>query len=998
MIDFLRGYLNRPLPLHKICVFLSAILAANYANAQVSGTVFRDFNSNGTKDNTATFNEVGLAGITVTAYNPSGAPIGSDISAADGTYNIAGASGAVRVEFTGWQTGDFPSFAGGTSVQFVTAPIAGVNFGVNYPMHYSSTENPNMATDIYVNGNPLGGGTSGTERGFVTFDYNSTGDGTGDPDLTTFPLDPVTYATQTSETGPLWGLGYQRTTQRLFAAAFIKRHQGIGPLGEGGIYVFDYSGGATPTLSNFVDVATIGINVGTVGVGATPTDRNINRGLSNNATTASPSGDPQAFDAVGKVGIGGLTVSEDDKKLWFINLFDQKLYSIVIDSDNNPATPPTAADVASFSLPANPCSAGTLRPFAVNAYRSDIYVGAVCDAALESFIYKFDGTTFTPVLVSGQAAIPLTYNKGSVTVSGNCNPDTNDGWFNWFSVPPTPCDNTNPDHFLYAAPTPILSDIEFDVDGSMILGYTDRTGHQFGAENTQYDGAGMETAHSGGDILRVCLVNGNYYMEGSPECPSNVSNTQGPSGGEYYYQDFFDNPDYNGLLHEETSSGGLTLLPGKGEVATSAFDPFATAFLSGGVNWFNNTTGTARNYGYMLYFGTSAGVSPSGHFSKAIGVGDIELLVDPAPLEIGNRVWTDTDGDGIQDAGEAGIDGIVVEIYNGTTLVGTTTTDALGQWYFNDSNVTLNGATGLEPNTAYTIRVPSASFPSGQPLTTTNNDGTTNGDVRDSDATLVGGNAEIAYTTGGIGQNDHTLDIGFRSMPPDLSLTKAVNTAVSTIGGTVTFTLTLTNDNGIDATGVVVTDYLPTGVTFVSTSDPANASLVGNNVVWNVGTFLGTDAPKTLTITVIANGEGSFINNAEITATNEGDADSTPNNDVTGEDDQDQACFSVPVSLCSDSPTATITVTAAAASSYLWYVSTDGGVNYTSLGQTTQTLVIDNTLMGGNGVTKYFKAAYNGAAITGACGDVMCCPIIVTTQTCTVCPPPKCISITVTKH
>ena len=234
---------------------------------------------------------------------------------------------------------------------------------------------------------------------------------------------------------------------------------------------------------------------------------------------------------------------------------------------------------------------------------------------------------------------------------------------------------------------------------------------------------------------------------------------------------------------------------------------------------------------------------------------------------------------------------------------------------------------------------------------------------------------------------------------PDLSLTKTANTAISTVGGTVTFTLTLTNDNGVDATGVVVTDYLPAGVTFVSTSDPANASLVGNNVVWNVGTFLGTDAPKTLTITVTANGEGSFVNNAEITATNEGDNDSTPNNDVIGEDDQDQACFSVPISLCSDSPTANIIVTANAATSYQWYISTDNGVTYTALsGETAQTLVINNTLMGGNGVTKYFKAAYNGADINAGCGQTMCCPIIVTTQTCTVCPPPKCLTITVTRQ
>jgi uncharacterized repeat protein (TIGR01451 family) len=233
---------------------------------------------------------------------------------------------------------------------------------------------------------------------------------------------------------------------------------------------------------------------------------------------------------------------------------------------------------------------------------------------------------------------------------------------------------------------------------------------------------------------------------------------------------------------------------------------------------------------------------------------------------------------------------------------------------------------------------------------------------------------------------------------PDLSLAKTVSNAIAPLNSQMTFTLTLSNDNGITATGVVVTDQLPAGVTFVSTSDPANVSVSGGTITWNVGTFLGTDAPKTLDITVTASNEGVFINNAEITAMTETDDDSTPNNDVAGEDDQDQACFSIPVTLCSDNADASITVTANTATTYQWYVSTDNGASYTALsGETNQTLTINNTLMGGNGITKYFKVAYNGAGINDGCGDVMCCPIIVTTQTCVVCPAPKCIPIAVSK-
>ena len=37
---------------------------------------------------------------------------------------------------------------------------------------------------------------------------------------------------------------------------------------------------------------------------------------------------------------------------------------------------------------------------------------------------------------------------------------------------------------------------------------------------------------------------------------------------------------------------------------------------------------------------------------------DVELLCDAAPIEIGNRVWHDVNGNGIQDPSEPGINGV----------------------------------------------------------------------------------------------------------------------------------------------------------------------------------------------------------------------------------------------------------------------------------------------------------------------------------------------------
>jgi uncharacterized repeat protein (TIGR01451 family) len=700
--------------------------------------------------------------------------------------------------------------------------------------------------------------------------------------------------------------------------------------------------------------------------------------------------DLDAFDKVGKTSFGDAELSEDGNTLWIANLNQTALISIDVSS-------PTLGTINQYVLTNLPaCNAGQFRIFGLRSHRGYLYVGGVCTgedngttADLWAYVLRYDPNNiaagYTTVL-----SFDLDYPREGIGGNGE------NQWQPWSNEWKPEFDIQN-----YRYPEPILSSIDFTGNGDMVLALMDRHGHQVGFLNYPAVSGATDDSEQGlsmGDILHACYLNGTWTIEGSdPACMDNDTNplpgqstTDGPSEtGEYYYGDYYSDNGTD-VGHDEVSTGSVLVIRGSGEVLSTTYDPLTpSGWQTQGVQRYSTETGALLN-AYRVV--SNEGVNT---FGKAAGLGDIEPLCNLAPLEIGNRVWDDSaTPNGIQDANETGIDGITVQLYEGATLVGTATTTNGGQWYFNNSNVT----GGLKPNTDYTIRVLSSAFPSGYSLTDLDNDGTTNGDTRDNDATLVGSNAEIAYTTGSYGQNDHTLDIGLRLPIPDLSLAKTVNTAIATLNNQVTFTLTLTNDNSVTATGVVVTDQLPAGVTYVSNSDPANVSVSGSTITWNVGTFLGTDAPKTLDITVTASNEGVFVNNAEIAAMTETDGDSTPNNNAAGEDDQDQACFSVPVSLCSDSPTATITVTANTATSYQWYVSTDNGASYTALsGETSQTLLIDNTLMGGNGITKYFKVAYNGAGINDGCGGVMCCPVIVTTQTCTVCPAPKCIPIAVSK-
>lgn len=76
----------------------------------------------------------------------------------------------------------------------------------------------------------------------------------------------------------------------------------------------------------------------------------------------------------------------------------------------------------------------------------------------------------------------------------------------------------------------------------------------------------------------------------------------------------------------------------------------------------------------------------------------------------------------------------------------------------------------INPNTRYEVRIPSSNFGAGQPLegrnlSPANNDGSSNGDSRDSDGTASGGGAVISLLTGAYGANNHTFDFGFFLAP-----------------------------------------------------------------------------------------------------------------------------------------------------------------------------------------------------------------------------------------
>ena len=109
----------------------------------------------------------------------------------------------------------------------------------------------------------------------------------------------------------------------------------------------------------------------------------------------------------------------------------------------------------------------------------------------------------------------------------------------------------------------------------------------------------------------------------------------------------------------------------------------------------------------------------------------------------------------------------------------------------------------------------------------------------------------------------------------DLSLAKTVDNSTPDVDDTVVFTLTVSNSGPATATGVVLTDILPTGFTYVSDSSGGAYNPVTG--LWSPGS-IAAGVSLTLNITATVNASGNYVNLAEVTASN----DPNPNNNGDG--------------------------------------------------------------------------------------------------------------------
>ncbi|MEI8075712.1 MAG: YDG domain-containing protein, partial [Bacteroidota bacterium] len=143
---------------------------------------------------------------------------------------------------------------------------------------------------------------------------------------------------------------------------------------------------------------------------------------------------------------------------------------------------------------------------------------------------------------------------------------------------------------------------------------------------------------------------------------------------------------------------------------------------------------------------------------------NIYANITNASGEIGDYVWSDDNLNGVQDATEAGLANVTVQLVQGPTVLATTTTDASGYYTFSPADV---AGFFLDNASHYTIRIPNVTGASAQAelggrfLTSWHSGSGVHADWYDNDGIMVGDNADISITSGAANSTNFTYDFGF---------------------------------------------------------------------------------------------------------------------------------------------------------------------------------------------------------------------------------------------
>jgi uncharacterized repeat protein (TIGR01451 family) len=237
-------------------------------------------------------------------------------------------------------------------------------------------------------------------------------------------------------------------------------------------------------------------------------------------------------------------------------------------------------------------------------------------------------------------------------------------------------------------------------------------------------------------------------------------------------------------------------------------------------------------------------------------------------VSVGDFVWHDLNGNGLQDPGEPGISGVTVTLtglgggavtdINGK-VVGPQVTDSSGKYVFSNLPVPPVGQT-------YTVHVDDSQAALAGDVPTLANAGTN---------TAIDSSTGSAAATGLLmdGASDLSLDFGFATAPsappppptagPSLAITQTTSPPPAVPGNDVTYTLKVTNSGPVTATDVLVTDVLPPDVTVVSV--PHGCKVAAGKVTCTIASIpSGKSVVLKIVAAVSGKASGKLVNTAKI--------------------------------------------------------------------------------------------------------------------------------------
>jgi len=585
------------------------------------------------------------------------------------------------------------------------------------------------------------------------------------------PTSSVSKIASKSETGSIWGIVHDPISEALYSASFVKQYAGL-KYTPYTILKTEMTGAKKTTA--FVDVNSL-----------------IPQNLS--GLTVTNVKDCTYGQQVGRVGLGSIIISPDGGKLYTAVLDEGLVVGIDIE---NPST--TTTDVFVMPRPANIDPTEEYRIFALHWNEGKIYVGGTVTASVskDKNVSSAVIMTLDPETGATQEIFRTNYIQG-----------------HWQDTKPA---SLNTSHWL--------TDLDFTESGEILMSLTDRIGHRYCKDATnRLDQQFPDLLIIGYDEVKAeWILEDNGSINGREG--SGVGNDQGPGGGEFFGFEFWPT---NSSYHSETALGSVFVLPGSNEVVATVYDPLINSY-SGGLHRYSTDDGS-KTGAIELYTHTTFPV-----FGKATGFGDITGVCNIESIEIGNYVWNDTNGNGLQDPGEEGIGNVGLNLYDSEcNLIGSTITDDDGIYTFNASNVDADGDgnfDGVFPGITYYVGIDNAIYDENTGLYTlenkeyticTANSGSAADDNIDCDAEFSETSClTSAFIEVNTGETNHSFDIGLGAPSGfDLALKKEiVGNQFAKVGEEMIFIITVYNQGGVSASSFTITDYLPTGFSF----DPDN--------------------------------------------------------------------------------------------------------------------------------------------------------------------------------